>query len=79
MAKASTLPADLIATVDALHPSFMLDLIDHLAHHFSYSYAYDVIGSATDELRHELAAESAIVHGVDTLTDPYFGSRSVVI
>lgn len=78
MANAPTLPADLIARVDGLGPRAMLDLIDHLAEHFSYSYAVDGIGKATDELRTELALENEIAaYGRDALTDPYFGGRSV--
>ena len=73
MATATTIPADLIARVDGLGPRAMLDLIDHLADHFSYSYAVDGIGKATDELRAELAVESVLIHGRDALTDPYFG------
>jgi hypothetical protein len=67
------LPADLIARVDGLGPRALLDLIDHLAEHFSYSWAVDGIDKATDELRAELAVESALVHGRDGMTDPYFG------
>lgn len=73
MATAPTLPADLIARVDRLGPRAMLDLIDHLAEHFSYSWSVDGIGKATDELRAELAVESVIIaSGRDALTDPYF-------
>jgi hypothetical protein len=69
---ATTIPADLIARVDGLGPRAMLDLIDHLAEHFSYSWSVDGIGKATDELRAELAVESVLIHGRDALTDPYF-------